>query len=280
MTHAMQIGQETAYQDIRCDLDGGVLWVTLNRPDKLNAYTPRMGAELLDVFDRADADDGVRVVVITGAGSAFCAGAELDGGPDRFTYDVDRPHEDPGGKLTLRMMGLLKPVIVAFNGAAVGIGATMPLAADIRIASDRASFVFPFVRIGIVPEAASAWFLPTIVGVPRALEWTLTGRRIGSEEALDRGLVHSVHTPDSLIDAALQLAHEIADNTSPVSVAYTRQLIWRLAGDPGPARAHVVTSAGMKSRGASADAKEGIRAFLEKRTALFPDRVSENVPDF
>lgn len=271
----------TLYQDIRCELVDRVLTVTLDRPAKLNAYTPQMGAELLSLFDRVDADDDVRAVIITGAGSAFCAGAELDDGADRFRYDDDRPHEDPGGRLTLRMQRLLKPVIVAFNGPAVGIGATMPLAADIRIASSDATFAFPFVRIGIVPEAASSWFLPAIVGIPQTLDWMLTGRRILADEAHAKGLVQSVHAPDELLDAAVALAQEIVTNTSAVSVALTRQMVWRLAGLPQPDQAHVVSSAGMKARGASADAQEGIRAFLEKRRAVFPDRVSENhLPQF
>lgn len=259
--------------DIRCDLSDGVLTVTLDRPGKLNAYTPQMGAELLGAFDRVDADDDVRVLVITGAGKAFCAGADLSGGSDRFRYDEDTPHEDPGGMLTLRMHRLLKPAIVAVNGPAAGIGATMPLAADIRIASETATFAFPFTRIGIVPEAASAWFLPAIVGIPQTLEWLLTGRRISAAEALSHGLVQSVHGPDELPEVARTLALEIAQNTSAVSVALTRQMVWRLAGLPGPEEAHLVSSAGMKERGGSADAREGIAAFLEKRPPKFPDRI-------
>lgn len=271
----------TDESEIRCDLSENVLNVTLNRPERLNTYTPQMGADLLEAFDRADADDDVRVVVITGAGDAFCAGADLGSGADRFHYESDVPHEDPGGRLTLRMQRLLKPVIVAFNGPAVGIGATMPLAADIRIASTTASFAFPFVRIGIVPEAASSWFLPAIVGIPQTLEWMLTGRRISATEALERRLVQSVHAPDELEDASRALAREIAENTSAVSVALTRQMVWRLARLPQPDEAHLVSSAGMKARGASADAREGIQAFLEKRRAVFPDRVSDNhLPEF
>lgn len=264
----------TEASTIRHELANGILTVTLDRPGKLNTYTPRMGAELLEVFDRVDAEDDVRVLVITGAGKAFCAGADISGGTERFRYDEDTPHDDPGGLLTLRMHRLMKPVIVAVNGPAAGIGATMSLAADIRIASTSATFAFPFTRIGIVPEAASAWFLPAIVGIPQALEWLLTGRRIPAQEALERGLVRSVHSHDDLADAARVLALEIAENTSAVSVALTRQMVWRLAGHPGPEQAHLVASAGMKLRGASADAREGIAAFLEKRQAGFPDRVS------
>jgi len=256
-----------------------VATITLHRPERLNAYTPQMGAELLLAFDRVDADDEVRVVVLTGAGRAFCAGADVSAGGDRFVYPDDRPHEDPGGILALRLSALTKPVIVAFNGSAAGVGVTLTLAADFRLAATVATFAFPFTRIGIVPEAASAWFLPRVVGLQQALEWTLTGRRFDAAEALAGGLVRSVHETDDLLPAAYALAAEIADHTAPVAVALTRQMMWRLSALDTPVPAHRVGSAAMKALGGSADATEGIAAFLEKRPAKFPGRVSADLPD-
>lgn len=265
---------------VRVDVADGVMTVTLNRPDALNAYTPQMGSELLSVFDDADADDAVRVVLITGAGRAFCAGADVSGGGSRFTYPDGDRHEDPGGTITLRMMRLLKPTIVAINGAAVGIGATLPLAADIRIASTTAVFAFAFTRLGIVPEAASPWFLPRVVGLPQALEWTMTGRRFAADEALRGGLVRSTHEPAELLPAARELAAEIVDNTAPVSVALTRQLLWRASSDTDPLATHRLASQGMRARGEARDVREGIAAFLEKRRPSFPDTVSADMPEF
>lgn len=267
------------YEQITYAVDQQVLTITLSRPDKLNAYTPQMGAELLDAFDRADADDDVRVLILTGAGRGFCAGADVSGGGDRFSYPEGVEHVDPGGVLALRLRALLKPVIVAFNGAAAGIGATLPLAADVRMAATTARFAFAFTRIGIVPEAASAWFLPQVVGLPQALEWTLTGRKLDAAEALAGGLVRSVHEPDELLPAARALALEIAENTSPVAVAVTRRLLWTHAGQDGPEEAHRTASAAMQALGGSPDSREGIEAFLAKRKPAFPGKVSTDLPD-
>lgn len=268
------------YEQIAFDLDDHVLTITLSRPEALNAYTPQMGEELLDAFDRADADDDVRALIITGAGRAFCAGADVSGGGERFRYPEDVVHEDTGGRLALRVLALLKPVIVAFNGPAAGVGVTLPLAADVRLASTTARFSFGFTRIGIVPEAASSWFLPRVVGLPQALEWTMTGRRFDAEEARAGGLVRSVHPPEELLPAARALAQEVVDNTAPVSVAITRQMMWRLGAQNGPMPAHRVGSRAMQSLGGSPDAREGIQAFLEKRSPAFPGRVSADLPAF
>ncbi|MCU1644393.1 MAG: enoyl-CoA hydratase [Nocardia sp.] len=259
---------------------GPVLVLTLNRPDRLNALTPLMAEQLMAAFDRADADDSVRVVVITGSGRGFCAGADLGSGPDRFNYDDPANHRDLGGIASLRIFEALKPVIAAFNGPAVGAGITMMLAADIRLASTTAKFGFVFARRGIVLESASSWFLPRLVGISRAMEWASTGRVFGADEALEAGLVRSVHEPGALLPAALDLAEEIAANTAPVSVALNRQMLWRMLGADHPMAAHELDSRAMGSRGRSADAREGISAFLEKRAAAFPDRVSADLPEF
>ena len=273
-------------------VDDGIATITLNRPDKLNAYNPQMRAELHALFDETDADDAVRVVIVTGAGRAFCAGADLSSGgktfdrnahggaPLRESLRVGDVYRDGGGTTTLRMYESLKPIIGAINGAAVGIGVTMQLPMDIRMASSDARFGFVFARRGITPEAASSWYLPRLVGMQTALEWCLTGRLFGADEALARGLVRSVHAPDDLLPAARALAREIADNSAPVSVALARQMMWRLSAAPHPMFAHRIDSRSIQARGASADAREGVGAFLEKRPAVFPDQVSSDMPDF
>jgi enoyl-CoA hydratase/carnithine racemase len=238
-----------------------------------------MSQELIDAFDRADADDEVRAVVLTGAGRGFCAGADLAGGGTTFAYRDGGVHRDRGGLVSLRVFESLKPVIVAVNGPAVGVGVTMTLPADVRLASTAARFGFVFARRGIVAEAASSWFLPRLVGISRALEWAATGRVFDAREARDGGLVRSVHEPDDLLPAAYALAREIADNTAPVSVAVTRQMMWRMLGADHPMTAHEADSRAIQARGASADAREGVTAFLEKRPARFPDRVSADMPD-
>jgi enoyl-CoA hydratase/carnithine racemase len=270
-----------AYEQIRYEVVDGVATVTLNRPDRLNAFTGTMAAEIIDAFDHIDADDAVRAVVITGAGRGFCAGADLQGGGNTFNYPEDGTvHRDGGGTVSLRIFESVKPVIVAFNGPAVGIGVTMTLPADIRLASTNAKFGFVFARRGIVLEAASSWFLSRVVGISRAMEWAATGRVFGAAEALEGGLVRSVHEPDELLPAAYALAREIADNTAPVSVALTRQMLWRMLGADHPMVAHRLDSRAVQARGKSDDAKEGVTSFLEKRPATFPDRVSTDMPDF
>jgi enoyl-CoA hydratase/carnithine racemase len=272
-------------QEILYDVADRVATITLNRPEKLNAFTRRMRDELIGAFGRADADDGVRTVIVTGAGRAFCAGADLSGGGSTFDYarrdDAGQEdHRDGGGRVSLAIFALKKPVIAALNGAAVGVGATMTLPMDIRIASSSAKFGFVFARRGIVPEACSSWFLPKVVGVSRAAEWLYTGRVFGADEALAGGLVSRVVAPDELLPAALALAREIADNTSAVAVALARQMLWRMAGADHPMEAHKVDSRGIFAMGASPDVKEGIAAFLDKRAPKFPMKPSTDMPAF
>lgn len=279
------------FETLLYDVADGIATVTLNRPDKLNAFTVQMRDELIAAFDRSDADDAVRAVIVTGAGRAFCAGADLSAGGQTFDYDkaasaardrskVGDVYRDGGGLVTLRIYRSLKPVIGAINGAAVGIGMTMQLPMDIRLASTEARFGFVFARRGITPEAASSWFLPRLVGLQTALEWCFTGRLFPAAEAAARGLVRSVHAPDELLPAARALAREIADHAAPVSVALTRQMLWQMAGAAHPMQAHRIDSRAIQSRGRSADAREGIGAFLEKRAPVWPDRVSRDMPDF
>jgi enoyl-CoA hydratase/carnithine racemase/RimJ/RimL family protein N-acetyltransferase len=271
------------FEQITTELTDHVLTITLNRPERLNAWTQTMFGELLKAFDRADTDDEVRAIIVTGAGRAFCAGADLERGGETFTkrehQDPDAVPRDSGGRLTLRIFDLTKPVIAAINGPAVGIGATMTLPMDVRLAADDARIGFVFVRRGIVPEACSSWFLPRVVGISRAMEWVATGRVFDAQEALEGGLVRSLHPKAELLDAANALAREIADNAAPVSVALARRMLWRMLGAEHPMLAHRADSRGMLYRGRSADAAEGISAFLEKRSAAFPDRVSDGLPD-
>ncbi|MGA0601615.1 crotonase/enoyl-CoA hydratase family protein [Caulobacter sp. KR2-114] len=278
------------FETILYDVEDGIATITLNRPDKLNAFTPKMMSELIAAFDQTDADDDVRVVIVTGAGRAFCAGADLSAGGATFDYDRNTTPErsanrvgdvqrDGGGMVTLRIFDSLKPVIAAVNGPAVGIGVTMQLAMDIRMASNTARYGFVFARRGINPEAASSWFLPRLVGIQTALEWCYTGRVFPAQEAHEKGLVRSLHEPDDLLPAARALAREIADNTAPVSVAITRQMIWRMAGADHPMEAHKADSRGIQARGASADAREGVTSFLEKRQPVYPNKVSTDLPN-
>jgi enoyl-CoA hydratase/carnithine racemase len=275
----------TDFEQIRTDTDAGVLTITLDRPDRMNAFTETMRNELIAAFDIADADDEVRAVVVTGEGRAFCAGADLGKGGATFDWrereaadDWDVPR-DGGGQVSLRIYDCTKPVIAAINGAAVGVGITMTLPMDIRLAVEGAKIGFVFARRGIVPEACSSWFLPRIVGISQALEWVETGRVFTAEEALHGGLVRSVHAADELLPAAYALAREIADNTAPVSVALGRRLLWRMLGAEHPMAAHRADSKAMFSRGQSADAREGVQSFLEKRDPVFGDRVSDGLPD-
>jgi enoyl-CoA hydratase/carnithine racemase len=273
----------TDFSEIRYEIEDHVLTITLDRPDRLNAFTGTMAKELLEAFDRADADDDVRAIVVTGEGRGFCAGADLGAGGETFDYrargvETDTPR-DSGGVVTLRIFASLKPVIAAINGPAVGVGITMTLPMDVRVAAEGAKLGFVFARRGIVPEACSSWFLPRIVGISQAMEWCATGRVFSAEEAREGGLVRSVHPPGEVVGAARELAREIAEHAAPVSVALTRRLLWDNLGAPHPMHAHRADSRAMFSRGQSADAREGVTSFLEKRPAQFSDRVSDGLPD-
>ena len=273
-----------SYEQITLEIADGVAVLTLNRPDRLNAFTGTMMQEMIDAFDRTDGDDAVRAVIITGAGRGFCAGADLAAGGQTFDYNADggepKLHRDGGGLLTLRIFESKKPVIGAINGPAVGIGVTMQLPMDIRIASTAARFGFVFARRGIVPEAASSWFLPRIVGIQQALEWTFSGRVFGAEEALAGRLVRSLHAPEDLLPAAHAIAREIADNTSPVSVALTRHMMWKMLGADHPMEAHKIDSRAVQACGAGPDAKEGVTSFLEKRAPRFTTSPASGMPAF
>ena len=279
-------GRDVDYTQIRYEVADGIATLTLNRPDQLNAFTGTMMNEIIDAFDRSDADDNVRVIVITGAGRGFCAGADLSSGGATFAKGgsdvktkVEGVTRDGGGLTSLRIYESHKPVIGAINGAAVGVGVTMTLPMDIRLASTTAKFGFVFARRGIVPEACSSWFLPRVVGINKAAEWVYTGRIFTAQEALEAGLVRSVHEPDELLNAAYAIAREIADNTAPVSVALSRHMLWRGLSLDHPMEAHKMDSRGIAVRGPSADAIEGVTSFLEKRPARFPNKVSEGLPD-
>ena len=279
----------TDYTQILVDKADGVATITLNRPEKMNAYTRIMGEEIMAAMDDIDADDSVRAVIFTGSGDrAFCAGADLtpEGGGHVFSdpsevEDLSDPKvRDGGGLLTLRLFESKKPLISACNGVAVGVGATMQLAMDIRLASDNARYGFVFARRGIVPEACSSWFLPKIVGISQALEWCYTGRVFDAADAHNGGLIRSIHSQNELMDAAQGLAREIADNTSAVSVAMTRAMMWRLPSGDHPMDAHRIDSRAIYRLSRGADAKEGIASFLEKRAPRYPAKVSEDMPDF
>jgi enoyl-CoA hydratase/carnithine racemase len=274
------------YTQIELDVSDGIATLTLDRPEVLNAFTGVMMAEMIDAFDRTDADDSVRAVIVTGRGRGFCAGADLSGGGETFSRGGggepggdDGVPRDGGGMVSLRIFESKKPVIAAVNGAAVGVGVTMTLPMDIRLASENARFGFVFARRGIVPEAASSWFLPRAVGLQQAAEWVYTGRVFSAQEALAGRLVRSVHPPDELLPAARALATEIAENTAPVSVALSRLMMWRMLGADHPMEAHRVDSRAILARGRSDDAREGVNSFLEKRPAEFPVKVSDGLPD-
>jgi len=287
-----------SYKEILYDVADNILTITLNRPEKLNAFTGTMMSEMIDAFQRANKDDDIRCIIVTGSGRAFCAGADLSAGASTFdaTQRADRPERnagpvdsvnwsdervrDGGGRVTLEIFECLKPVIAACNGPAVGIGATMQCAMDIRLGSEAARVGFVFSRRGIVPEAASSWFLPRIVGIQQALAWCYSGRVFDAKEAHDGGFFMEVLPPDQLLPRARAIAREIAENTSPVSVALIRQMMWRGLGMDHPMEAHKVDSRGIYARGASADVKEGVVSFLEKRPAKFPQKVSSYMPPY
>ena len=275
------------YKNILLEQQDNIAVLSLNRPNKLNAFTFSMMEEMIAALDALDADDSVHALIITGKGRAFCAGADLSSGQetfnpsfDDFAVQEDDFRRDSGGILTLRMYQFLKPIVIACNGPAVGIGASMQLAADVRLASDQARFGFVFNNRGIVPDACSSWFLPKIIGIASALELTYSGRIIDAREALKLNLVSSIHDPENLLDNALDFTKNMVKNSAPVSIAVTRQMLWRSLEGSGPYDAHIVESKAMDSRGASEDAKEGISSFLEKRTAEFKNKVSVDMPSF
>ena len=273
------------FTQIAYEVDDSILTITLDRPEQLNAFTTTMENELIEAFDQADADDSIRAIIVTGRGRGFCAGADLSGGPNTFNANTrGRPtdikdYRDGGGRVTLRIFELKKPIIAAINGPAVGVGITMTLAMDMRLASEQARMGFVFSRRGIVPEACSSWFLPRLVGISQAMEWVSTGRVFNAQEALAGGLVRSVHAHDALLPAAQAIAREIVENTAPVSVALCRQLMWRGLVADHPMQAHMADSRGILYMGQSADVAEGVAAFLEKRKPDFKMSVSKELPD-
>ena len=281
------------FECILYDIKDKVLTITLNRPDRLNAYTGQMQSNLIEAFDKAGKDDDIRAIIVTGAGRGFCAGADLGAGGNTFNREVrnnkgetegikDDPEwmRDGGGRTTLAIFDCPKPIIAAFNGPAVGVGVTMTLPMDIRIASEEAKFGFVFARRGLVPEAASSWFLPRVVGINKALEWTFSGRVFSPEEAKEGGLIRSILPADKLLEEANKIAQEIVENTSAVSVAMTRQMLWKLLGADHPMEAHKVDSRAIYELGQGGDAKEGVESFLEKRPPEFPSKVSKDMPKF
>ena len=275
------------YKNILLEQQDNIAVLSLNRPNKLNAFTFSMMEEMIAALDALDADDSVHALIITGKGRAFCAGADLSSGQDTFNPSFDDFavqesdfRRDSGGILTLRMYKFLKPIVMACNGPAVGIGASMQLAADIRLASDQARFGFVFNNRGIVPDACSSWFLPKIVGISRALELTYSGRIIDAQEALQLNLVSSIHDSEKLLSNALDITKKMVQNSAPVSISLTRQMLWRSLESSGPYDAHVIESKAIDSRGASEDAKEGVSSFLEKRPAEFKNKVSSDMPEF
>ena len=280
------------FKTILYELEEKILTITLNRPDRLNAFTGQMMDELILAFKEAGQDDDVRVIIVTGAGRGFCAGADLEAGGANFNRDAKNKGQktsdkenlewirDGGGRTTLAIYDCPKPIIAAINGPAVGVGVTMTLPMDIRLASDKARFGFVFARRGLVPEAASSWFLPRIVGISKALEWTYSGRVFPAQEALEGGLVRSIHAEEDLLNIAKQLASEIIENTSPVSISMTRHMLWKMLGADHPMEAHKIDSRAIYELGKSKDVEEGVNSFLEKRSPNFPSKVSKDMPEF
>ena len=270
-----------AYDTIIYDVEDEILTITLNRPDKLNAFNNIMMNEMIEAFDKADADDNIKAIIVTGAGRAFCAGADLARGGDTFNHDSEGEgmRRDGGGMLTLRIFESMKPVIAACNGPAVGVGVTMQCAMDIRMASENAKYGFVFAKRGIVPEACSSWFLPKIVGISKALELCYSGRIIDAQEASDIGLVSHIFEHEEMLDQSIEFCKNLTQGSAPVSVALARRLFWSSLGDDGPERSHELESQFISSRGKSSDAKEGVKSFLEKRDAEFPNKVSKDLPN-
>jgi len=275
-----------SFETLKYEVEDRILTLTLSRPERMNAFNPTMRMELIEAFDRADADDEVGAIIVTGAGKAFCAGADLEKGGDTFNRakredkTLGTGLRDGGGTVSLRIFECKKPVIAAFNGAAVGVGVTMTLPMDIRLASTNAKFGFVFARRGITMEACSSWFLPRLVGMQQAAEWVYTGRVFGAEEALRGGLIRSIHEPDELLPAARALAREMIDNCSAVATALNRQMMWRMLGADHPMEAHKIDSRAIAYMGQSPDVKEGVEAFLQKRQARFTMSPSKDMPDF
>ena len=283
-----------SWKNIKLNIEDNIAVVMLSRPEKMNALTAEMILEYVDVLDRCDSNDEVKAVIVTGDGRAFCAGADISGGSESFADvsndDALNPDgsinysaeavRDVGGFITLRLYDMKKPVIGAVNGAAVGAGSTMLLPMDYRIASDNAKFGFVFARRGIVPESASSFFLPRLVGISQAVDWCMTGRVFGPQEALEGGLISNICSPETLLECAHTIARDIIDNTSPVSVALTRQMLWKSLGWSHPMDAHKLESRSVFSRSTSADAQEGVASFLEKRPAKYPQSVAKDMPDF
>ena len=274
-----------SYSTILYEVEDSILTITLNRPEALNAFNNEMLFELIGACDKADADDNVKAIIITGAGRGFCAGADLSGGGNAFDYDSREDKEnglsrDGGGRLTLRLYELNKPIIAAINGPAVGVGVTMTLPMDIRLASTSSKFGFVFARRGIVPEACSSYFLPRVVGISKALEWCYSGKVFPASEAMEGGLLRSLHEPEDLLVEARKIAAEIRDNTSAVSITLVRHMMWKMLGADHPMEAHKIDSRGIYHRGKSPDSKEGVVSFLEKRPADFPGKVSTDMPEF
>ncbi|WP_337188154.1 enoyl-CoA hydratase-related protein [Phenylobacterium sp.] len=279
------------HETLAYDVDEGVATITLRRPERLNAFNSQMMLDLIDAFDRADADDAVRAVIVTGDGRAFCAGADIAAGADIFDFDgagagapgdqkVAGVQRDGGGRVALRIFACLKPVIAAVNGPAVGVGVTMQLPMDVRLASSDARFGFVFTRRGLTPEACSSWFLPRLVGPSRALEWICAGRMVSAQEALEAGLVRAIHAPADLMPAARSLAREIAENAAPVAVALSRRLVWSMMTADHPMTAHALESRALHALGATEDCREGVAAFKARRSPAFSGRVSRDLPNF
>lgn len=272
-----------SYEAIKTSVDDHILTLTLNRPDRLNAFNSDMQSEMIEVFQKVNEDDDVRAVIVTGEGRGFCAGADLQAGADTFDTskrELTRRWRDGGGRVTLAIYECLKPVIAAVNGPAVGVGMTMQLPMDVRLASTEARFGFVFARRGLVMEACSSWFLPRLVGMAQAAQWVYSGRVFPAQEALDGGLVSEVLEPDQLLPRAREIAHDMIDSTSAVSVALMRQMMWRMLGADHPMEAHKVDTRGIEALGKMPDAAEGVTSFLEKRPPKFPMKVSQDLPDF
>ena len=276
----------TEFQTILYREEGSIAFIYLNRPEKLNAFNQQMLKDLLCAFDNINKQDSIGAVIISGSGKAFCAGADLSSGKDTFNSEFDNlsDHEtdfnrDSGGILTLTMYKCLKPILIACNGVAVGVGATLQLAADIRVASTSANFCFPFAKRGIAPDACSSWFLPKIVGISKALEWSYSGEMISSSDAYNAGLVSYIVEPEEVMNKTIEIANKFLHDSSSGSVSLTRQMIWILSSKDSPNDAHIIDSQVIESRGSSKDAMEGVMSFLEKRKPDFENKVSKDMPE-